>query len=1370
MIVAPAAGNVLWDAERHPAHLQMLPTSSVLKCAMFSVLVLLPAWPQHVQSCARRNALSITSTHAAPVERAVLPPLPIGGAIGLDQAPSVDLNASNTDAVPSDWYAQVTKNIAASEYHINWQERVGAFQSPNRQQDLRITYRADGFSLKPRVADSLWSVALALEGIGRQGQWHRPTGEAAITVTDARLRADHGAFAVEYQNAEEGMRQNFIVREKPAGAAPLEVRLRYSGTLRPADKGDNAIAFCQAVQGTDSYQPVLWYKDLHVWDANGDTLEATASLENDAIVLSVLDHGAQYPITVDPLSTTADWSAESDQVTAHFGQSVSSAGDVNGDGYSDVIVGAPDFDNGQTNEGRAYLYHGSATGTAAAPNWTFESDAANAQLGISVATAGDVNGDGYSDAIIGAAGYTNGQSTEGRVYVFRGSGTGLPLTPHWTYESDVSLARLGHSVACAGDVNGDGYSDVIAGAYDLSSGHTNEGRAYVFHGSAGNLPAAPSWTYESNQVSARLGRSVAGAGDVNGDGYSDVIIGVYGWDNGQSNEGRALVFHGSGTGLPAAPNWSEEIDQADAWFGYSVATAGDVNGDGYSDAIIGSWQYNGGLVAEGAAFVYHGGPAGLAAAHAWMREGDQAVAHFGEAVACAGDINGDGFADILVGAPDYDQALVSAGRVQLWLGTESGISGLPYWTSDGTTASGGFGTSVASAGDVNGDGYSDILIGAPGHHGGQAQEGNAAVFFGAAEGLAANAAWTAESDQVGRWFGYSVSSAGDVNGDGYNDAIVAAVIYYNGQTNEGHAFVYHGSGTGLGATAAWTAESDQAIAYFGYSVSSAGDVNGDGYSDVIVGAVYFDNGQTDEGRAFVYHGSPTGLGATAAWTAESDQAQAYFGSSVSSAGDVNGDGYSDVIVGAYWWNNGQTDEGRAFVYHGSPTGLGATAAWTAESDQASAWFGCSVSSAGDVNGDGYGDVIVGAFGYDNGQTNEGRAFVYHGSPMGLGATAAWAAESDQANARFGHSVSSAGDVNGDGYSDAIVGAFIYDNGQTDEGRAFVYHGNNGTGRRHNLRLYNTNLTAPISASNIPVAQFGVGLYAKPFLGRQRTRLVWETRIQGQAFSSAGGRITNSTASTAQQAASTLTAVAGTQLKDLVNKLTSTFPITATKLRARLRYPLATALTGQVFGPWRYMPGYLDGHGTHNNIPLPVEMLWMEAACDRGKPLLTWATATEHNNARFVIERSRDAQAWDAVGEIAGAGNSQQVLEYAWVDEAPINGALAYYRLRQVDLDGHEEVLAVLPLEPCGAAGAILSVLPNPTDGPVEVRWNAQEEASGIRDLRVLDAQGRVLHGARVGAQAMRAHLDLSALAAGTYTLIATDAAGRQVGTARLVRW
>ena len=362
------------------------------------------------------------------------------------------------------------------------------------------------------------------------------------------------------------------------------------------------------------------------------------------------------------------------------------------------------------------------------------------------------------------------------------------------------------------------------------------------------------------------------------------------------------------------------------------------------------------------------------------------------------------------------------------------------WTAEPNQLDASFGSSVASAGDVNGDGYEDVIVGAGTYDNGQIDEGRAFVFYGSAVGLSQTPNWRAESNQAGAYFGNSVASAGDVNGDGYDDVIVGAWTYDNGQIGEGRAFVFYGSAVGLSETPNWIAESNQASAYFGYSVASAGDVNGDGYDDVIVGAYSYDNGQENEGRAFAFYGSAGGLGTTPNWKAELSQ-DAAFGYSVASAGDVNGDGYDDVIVGApFYYDDNDDYEGEAFVFLGSIGGLSTNYSWKVEPNRVRAFFGYSVGSAGDVNGDGFYDVIVGARWYTHGQDSEGRAFVFYGSAGGLSIIPNWIAESNQANAELGHSVARAGDMNADGYDDVIVGVPYYDHGQTDEGVAFVYNG------------------------------------------------------------------------------------------------------------------------------------------------------------------------------------------------------------------------------------------------------------------------------------------------------------------------------------------
>ena len=192
------------------------------------------------------------------------------------------------------------------------------------------------------------------------------------------------------------------------------------------------------------------------------------------------------------------------------------------------------------------------------------------------------------------------------------------------------------------------------------------------------------------------------------------------------------------------------------------------------------------------------------------------------------------------------------------------------------------------------------------------------------------------------------------------------------------------------------------------------------------------------------------------------------------------------------------------MYHGSSTGLATSAAWTAESDQASADFAFSVAGAGDVNGDGYSDVIVGAHLFDNVIANRGRALVYLGSASGLATAASWTAESSQSSSEFGISVAAAGDVNGDGYGDVIVGSSLYDNGQTNEGRAFVYYGNGGPGLPRIPNQFKLN-GAPLALLGKSDSSTSFHLHALGITsaGRGKVRLEWEVKPLGTAFNGTG---------------------------------------------------------------------------------------------------------------------------------------------------------------------------------------------------------------------------------------------------------------------------
>jgi len=428
-------------------------------------------------------------------------------------------------------------------------------------------------------------------------------------------------------------------------------------------------------------------------------------------------------------------------------------------------------------------------------------------------------------------------------------------------------------------------------------------------------------------------------------------------------------------------------------------------------------------------------PAAQLARLDWTAEGNQAGAGFGSGVSTAGDVNGDGFDDVIVGCYACANGQFREGRAFVYYGSPAGLSKLPDWSAESNQPYAVFGSSTGAAGDVNGDGYDDVLVSAPNYDNGL---GRAYLYLGSPAGLSATPAWIAEPGQRG--FASTATTAGDVNGDGFSDVVVGVSGYENGQENEGAIYLYLGSALGLAANPALIVEGSQANSGFG-AVASAGDVNGDGFDDVIAGAWEFNHPERNEGKAFLYLGSPLGLSTPAAWTAESNQVNAGFGSPVSGAGDVNGDGYDDVLVGALSWESDVVaeDEGAAFLYLGSATGLALTPAWTAEGNQRAAVFGW-VSDAGDVNDDGYDDVLVGAPGYDHGRPNEGIANLYLGSSAGLSLHPIWSGESNQRDANFGYPLARAGDVNGDGYDDLIISAILFSNGQNREGRAFTYLG------------------------------------------------------------------------------------------------------------------------------------------------------------------------------------------------------------------------------------------------------------------------------------------------------------------------------------------
>ncbi len=685
-------------------------------------------------------------------------------------------NAQAAESGPADrdWLSQVEQGIQESEYRVTWQAATrvagvtAAWQAPNRAHRFRTYFTGSGMRVVPQTeAERPWDLGLSLLGYGRGADVRRaPT--ATLAPFEKRIDLHRGSLREFYVNDRAGLEQGFLLSAKPEssglasangrqtpapgarrgsaakddGAKPAYLVLKLTGTLSARLSADGqSIDFAPRAGGLS----ILHYGQLRVHDANGRELrawmEGFAEAGMRGIRLVFEDKDAVYPVTVDPLMTSASWTAEGDRAGAEFGFSVSTAGDINGDGFDDVIVGSPSYDNGQPNEGRAFVYLGSPSGLSTTPAWTAESDQGEAKFGFSVSTAGDENGDGYDDVVVGCPRCVIDYVFAGRAYVYHGSASGLSATPAWTADGGQGLdAYFGHSVSAAGNVNGD---RVCRGSTDIGQNGLLCSVSVTCPGGtcrdlddvvvAGLYTAGPPVVYyggADGDSSAALdpgatGRyHVSSAGDVNGDGYDDVIVGnEFYW---------VWVFYGSSQGIHTLPDWAVGAGQDNTQFGYSVSTAGDVNGDGYDDVIVGAPKFDNGQTDEGRAFVYLGAPIGLATTPAWTLESDQAGASLGYSVASAGDVNGDGYGDVIVGAARYGAKGMQEGKAWVYQGSPTGLAppNSPVWSAEGNQYGAHFGASVATAGDVNGDGYDDVIIGASSHTHGQSQEGAAFVYHG----------------------------------------------------------------------------------------------------------------------------------------------------------------------------------------------------------------------------------------------------------------------------------------------------------------------------------------------------------------------------------------------------------------------------------------------------------------------------------------------------------------------------------------------------------------------------------------------------------------------------------------------------------------
>lgn len=584
----------------------------------------------------------------------------------------------------------------------------------------------------------------------------------------------------------DSLEQGWTIHSAPTGSDLLTLTIAFDGATINKVQQD-------MVQFTDQGDKVWTYDGLTAWDANGQALDAWFEPgEEGTVSIVVDDSNAQYPITVDPwFSTTGNevrntvvnsagsvvtgnlssltattyrptngqnWTAfslSSSQLTLTnenvFGSFSCPYGTVSGSWESGARVwnggswGNPSWDASDNGWSQ---YRCGDLGDAGNFTWTSTGGDA-AKFGTQVHPLGDTNNDTYGDILVTAPEWTTSTYTKrGRVFIFRGSASGLETSPIASMVGQTDNDQFGNNVLTGDDINGDGYNDIVVAASASDTNGTDSGKIYMYFGSAAGISTSAAGTVSGNEADANFGAVMDWAGDVNGDGFADLIIGNRNHDTTGTNMGAAYLYYGSAGGFGSAPSvvWygAPTVYSASSaynydYFGYDVAGIGDINGDGYDDVAVSAPYHDSNGADAGKVYIYLGSANGISSTANYARYGSDSD-YFGMDLKKIGDINGDGYAELYVDG-------------YVWFGSATGIAGI-YDTQLNITR---------WMGDVDDDGYDDVMY-------------NNALCFGDSDGTL-----TCDSARS------NAKIVEDITGDGFYDYISADPTY---DSNKGRIYTY----------------------------------------------------------------------------------------------------------------------------------------------------------------------------------------------------------------------------------------------------------------------------------------------------------------------------------------------------------------------------------------------------------------------------------------------------------------------------------------------------------------------------------------------------------------------------------------------------
>ncbi len=773
-----------------------------------------------------------------------------------------------------------------------------------------------------------------------------------------------------------------------------------------------------------------------------------------------------------------------------FGTSIANIGDLNGDGTSDIAVGATGDGHGGSNSGAVHILFMNDDGSV---NQTIEINSSTANgpdlnildfFGSSIANIGDLNGDGTSDIAVGAAGDDNGGDDSGAVHILFMNDDGsvnntIEINSSTANGPDLSQTDIfGSSIANIGDLNGDGTSDIAVGATGDDHGGDDSGAVHIlFMNDDGSVEQ----TVEINDSTANgpelsdddfFGSSIANIGDLNGDGTSDIVVGATGDDDGGDNRGAIHILLMNDDG---SVDQTVEINDSTAngpelsdgdFFGSSIANIGDLDNNGTSDIAVDAQGNDDGGDNRGAIHILFMNDDGSVEQTIEINDStepgpvlsDNDI--FGSSIANIGDLDNNGTSDIAVGAIDDDHGGPSSGAIHIiYLSTAVSHSGAIEQTIEinSSTANGPdlsqndiFGSSIANIGDLDNNGTSDIAVGAPSDDNGGNNKGAIHILLMNDDGSVNNTIEINDSTpngpslDAGDNFGTSIANIGDLNGDGTSDIAVGAPNDNDGGDDSGAVHILFINDDGSVNNTIEINDStangpDLNIAdLFGSSIANIGDLNGDGTSDIAVGATGDDSGSF--GSSGAVHILLMNDDGSVERTIEIDSTTANgpdlsssdsFGSSIANIGDLNGDGTSDIAVGAIGDDDGGDDSGAVHILFINDDG---SVEQTIEinsstpngpSLDAGDNFGTSIAGIADLDSDSVSHIAVGAkFGDDAGRGNMHILFINDDGSVSQ------TREINNSNTPsldvtgptlFGRSITTIGDLNGDGTSDIAVG-------------------------------------------------------------------------------------------------------------------------------------------------------------------------------------------------------------------------------------------------------------------------------------------------------------------------------------------------------------